>query len=87
MPPRPQAAPDIEPVFLPTYGSWLNWMGCEFAALRHLALNGTDHRSHNAQNAAIAACIRRRDARPPPKAPFATDSPILREWTVHPSAA
>ncbi|MFF9073441.1 hypothetical protein ACF1A9_14180 [Streptomyces sp. NPDC014872] len=55
MPPRPQAAPDIEPVFLPTYGSWLNWMECEFAALRHLALNGTDHRSHDAQNAAIAA--------------------------------
>ncbi|MFE7424052.1 hypothetical protein [Streptomyces sp. NPDC057545] len=62
-------------------------MEYEFAALRHLALNGTDHRSHNAQNAAIAACIRRRDARPPPKAPFATDSPILREWTAHPSAA
>lgn len=37
---------DMELVFLPTYGSWLNWIEAEFAALRYFALNGTDHRSH-----------------------------------------
>ncbi|WP_264936481.1 transposase [Streptomyces sp. A012304] len=46
---------DVELVFLPTYGSWLNWIEAELAALRYFALNGTDHRSHEEQNAAIAA--------------------------------
>ena len=27
---------DVELVFLPTYGSWLNWIESEFAALRYL---------------------------------------------------
>jgi hypothetical protein len=36
------AANDIELVFLPAYGSWLNWIESEFAALRYFALNGTD---------------------------------------------
>ncbi|OKI56401.1 hypothetical protein [Micromonospora sp. CB01531] len=50
-------------VFLPTYGSWLNWIESEFAALRYFALNGTDHRSHDEQNAALAAYIRWRNSR------------------------
>ncbi|MFJ5688085.1 IS630 family transposase [Streptomyces sp. NPDC093099] len=79
------AAHDIELVFLPTYGSWLNWIESEFAALRYFALNGTDHRSHTEQNAAIAAYVRRRNARAEPKARFAPDSPI-REWTEYPTA-
>ncbi|MGV9855537.1 transposase, partial [Streptomyces sp. NPDC003442] len=29
---------DIELVFLPTYGSWLNWIESEFAALCYFAL-------------------------------------------------
>ncbi|MFJ2175671.1 transposase [Streptomyces sp. NPDC087851] len=37
---------DVELVFLPTYGSWPNWIEAEFAALRYFALNGTDHRTH-----------------------------------------
>ena len=45
-------------MFLPTYGSWLNWIEAEFAALRYFALNGTDHRSHTEQNAAIAGYVR-----------------------------
>jgi hypothetical protein len=49
---------DIELIFLPTYGSWLNWIEAEFAALRYFALNGTDHRSHDEQNAAIGAYVR-----------------------------
>ncbi|MGW7671385.1 IS630 family transposase, partial [Streptomyces sp. NPDC054775] len=32
---------EVELVFLPTYGSWLNWIEAEFAALRYFALNGT----------------------------------------------
>jgi transposase len=53
----------IELVFLPTCGSWLNWIEAEFAALRYFALNGTDHRSHDEQNAAIGSYVRWRNAR------------------------
>ena len=74
----------VELVFLPTYGSWLNWIEAEFAALRYFALNGTDHRSHAEQNAAIDAYIRWRNARALPKTGFATDSPI-RTWTHYPA--
>ena len=57
------AANDIELVFLPTHASWLNWIEAEFAALRYFALNGTDHRSHAEQNAAIAGYVRWRNTR------------------------
>ncbi|KAK1184234.1 IS630 family transposase [Streptomyces sp. NBS 14/10] len=80
------AANDIELVFLPTYGSWLNWIESEFAALRYFALNGTDHRSHGEQNAAIGAYVRWRNARAEPKSSFAPDSPI-RTWTEYPAKA
>jgi transposase len=78
------AANQVELVFLPTYGSWLNWIESEFAALRYFALNGTDHRSHDEQNAAISAYIRWRNAHAEPKANFAPDSPI-RTWTEYPA--
>jgi transposase len=74
----------VELVFLPTYGSWLNWIEAEFAALRYFALNGTDHRSHGEQNAAIESYIRWRNTRAEPKTGFATDSPI-RTWTHYPT--
>jgi transposase len=77
------AANDVELVFLPTYGSWLNWIEAEFAALRYFALNGTDHRTHTEQNTAIADCIRWRNTR---ARPLATDSPI-RTWTHYPTKA
>jgi transposase len=32
---------DVEPVFLPTYASWPNWIEAEFAALRYFTLSGT----------------------------------------------
>jgi len=76
----------VELVFLPTYGSWLNWIESEFAALRYFALNGTDHRSHAEQNAAIAAYIRWRNIRAQPKVNFAVGSPI-RTWTDYPTKA
>lgn len=75
---------DVELVFLPTYGSWLNWIESEFAALRYYALNGTDHRTHDEQNAAIGAYVRWRNARAQPKTSFAASSPI-RSWTSYPS--
>ena len=50
------------------------------------ALNGTDHRSHDEQNAAIAAYIRWRNTRAEPKTNFAPDSPI-RSWTEYPAKA
>jgi transposase len=74
----------VELVFLPTYGSWLNWIEAEFAALRYFALNGTDHRSHSEQNTAIAGYVRWRNNRATPKVNFATDSPI-RTWTSYPA--
>ena len=77
---------DIELVFLPTYGSWLNWIESEFAALRYFALNGTDHRSHDEQNAAIAAYVRWHNTRAEPKTNFAPDSAI-RSWTDYPARA
>jgi transposase len=80
------AANQVELVFLPTYGSWLNWIESEFAALRYFALNGTDHRSHGEQNAAIGAYIRWRNAHADPKTNFAPDSPI-RTWTDYPAKA
>lgn len=54
-------------MFLPTYGSWLNWIEAEFAALRYFARGGTDHRSHDEQNARIAAFVRWRNTRAQPK--------------------
>jgi transposase len=54
---------DVALVFPPTCGSWLNWIESEFAALRYFAFNGTDHRTHDERNAAIAAYIRWRNTR------------------------
>lgn len=56
------------------------------AALRYFALNGTDHRSHSEQNAAIGAYIRWHNTRAEPKTNFAPDSPI-RTWTNYPAKA
>ncbi|MCZ4103579.1 IS630 family transposase [Streptomyces sp. H39-C1] len=80
------AGNQVELVFLPTYGSWLNWIESEFAALRYFALNGTDHRSHAEQNAAIAGYVRHHNKQARPKTNFATSSPI-RSWTTYPAKA
>ena len=76
----------VELVFLPTYGSWLNWIEAEFSALRYFALGGTDHRSHDEQNARIAAYVRWRNTRAQPKVNFAVGSSI-RTWTSYPVKA
>jgi hypothetical protein len=78
--------PQLDLVFLPMYGSWLNWIESEFAGLSYLALNGTDHRSHGEQNAVVGGYVRRRNARAEPKTNFAPDSPV-RAWTRYPAKA
>lgn len=70
------AAHRVELVFLPTYASWLNWIETEFTAPRYFALNGTDHRGHAEQDAAISDYIRWRNQRARPKSGFATSSKI-----------
>ncbi|MBF6227807.1 IS630 family transposase [Nocardia abscessus] len=72
------AVNDVELVFLPTYSSWLNWIEAEFAALRYFALNGTDHHSHDEQDAAIGAYIRWYNQHAQPKRDFAVNSKIRR---------
>ncbi|WP_231390344.1 hypothetical protein [Nocardia sp. CNY236] len=66
----------MELVLLPTYSSWLNWIESEFAALRYFALNGTDHRSHDEQDAAIGTYIRWYNQHARPKRDFAVNSKI-----------
>jgi transposase len=70
------AANQVDLVFLPTYASWLNWIEAEFAAVRYFALNGTDHRTHAEQDAAIGQYIRWRNQRARPKSGFAINSKI-----------
>lgn len=64
----------------------MNGTESEFAALRYFALNGTDHRSHADQNAAIAGYVRHRNSRARPKTNFAQSSPI-RRWTSYSAKA
>jgi transposase len=61
---------DIEFVFLPTYSSWLNLIECQFQALRSFALNGSDHRSHAEQDAAILAYLAWHNAQARPAKPW-----------------
>jgi transposase len=37
---------DVELVFTPSNASWLNWIECEFTALRYFTLDGSDYPSH-----------------------------------------
>ncbi|MEV0154305.1 transposase [Micromonospora sp. NPDC050686] len=69
-------AHNVALVFLPTYTSWLNWMEAEFAVVRYFALNGTDHRTHAEQVAAIGGYIRWRNDRSRPKTTIAANSKI-----------
>ena len=79
-------ANNVELAYVPFYVSWLNRIEAQFTALRYFALNGTDHRSHTEQNAAIAGYVRWRNARAQPKVNFAVNSSI-RTWTDYPVKA
>lgn len=48
-------ANQVELVFTPSNDSWLNWIECEFTALRYFTLDGSDYPTHAAQEAAIAS--------------------------------
>jgi hypothetical protein len=65
----------------PTYGRAI----CvdEFSPL-NFRYGGVMHSTHEEQNAAIAAYVRRRNARAEPKTDFAQDSPV-RQWTQYPA--
>jgi transposase len=67
---------DVELVFTPSNASWLNWIECEFTALRYFTLDGSDYPSHTAQEAAIAGYIRWTNKRARPKQQFAVGSKI-----------
>ncbi|WP_433709637.1 hypothetical protein ACQP2U_24550 [Nocardia sp. CA-084685] len=54
----------------------MNRIECEFAALRYFALNGTDHRSHKVQDAAIGDYIRWRNQQAGTVRDFAVGSKI-----------
>ena len=72
------AAHDVELVLTPSNASWLNWIECEFTALRYFTLDGSDYRSHAEQEAAIAGYIRWRNRHAAPKRHFAVGSKIRR---------
>lgn len=72
------AGNDVELVFTPSNASWLNWIECEFAALRYFTLDGSDYPDHAAQQGAIAGYIRWHNKRSRPKTNFAVGSKIRR---------
>jgi len=60
--------------------------GCD-PPVQRAAVNGTDHRSHDEQNAAIAAYVRRHSARARPETNFAVGSPTLTRTSCPVEAA
>ena len=72
------ATAGVELVFTPTNASWLNWIECEFTALRYFTLDGSDYPSHTAQENAIAGYVRWSNKHSTPRRRFAPDSKIRR---------
>ena len=48
-------------MFTPSNASWLNWIECEFTALRYFTLDGSDYASNISHEAAIAGYVRWRN--------------------------
>lgn len=71
-------ANDVRLVFTPTNASWLNWIECEFTALRYFTLDGSDYQTHQAQQTAIARYVRWRNKHAKPKTRFAIGSKIRK---------
>ena len=61
----------IELVFTSSNASWLNWIECEFTALRYFTLDGSDDPSPAAQELAIARYVRWANRHAKPKRRFA----------------
>ena len=72
------AGHDVELVFTPSNASWLNWIECEFTALRYFTLDGSDYPSHAAQETAVPGYVRWANKHAKPKRRFAVDSKIRR---------
>ena len=53
----------IEIYFTPTSASWLNRIECHFAEIKKFALDKTDYRSHDEQDAAISQYLEWRNGR------------------------
>jgi hypothetical protein len=66
----------IELVFTRSNASWLNWIECEFTALRYFVLDGSDYPTHAAQEATIARYLRWHNKQAQPKRRFAIGSKI-----------
>lgn len=62
----------------PSNASWLNWIECEFTALRYFTLDGSDYPSHTTQETAIAGYVRWTNKHTQPKRRFAPESKIHR---------
>jgi transposase len=69
---------DVELVFTPSNASRLNWIECEFTALRYFTLDGSDYPSHPTQQAAIAGYVHWSNTRARPKGHFAVGSKIRK---------
>jgi hypothetical protein len=72
------AGHNVELVFIPSNASWLNWIECEFTALRYFTLDGSDYPSDTAQELAITRYIRWANRHATPKRRFAVNSKIRR---------
>jgi transposase len=70
------AGHDIEVAYLPTYASGPNLIECQFQALRRLALNSTDHRSHAEQDQAILAYVRWHNLNARPAKPWRINAEV-----------
>jgi transposase len=69
---------EVELVFTPSTGSWLNWIECHFTALRYFTIDGSDYPDHAAQEQAIAGYIRWHNRHAQPNRNFAVGSKIRR---------
>jgi transposase len=56
-------ANNVKFYFTPINASWLNRIECQFAALRKFALDNSDFRTHEEQQAAIDSCLAWRNGR------------------------
>ena len=76
---------DVELVFTPTNASWLNWIECEFTALRYFTLDGSDYPSHAAQEAAIAGYVRWANRRATTQAAASPSAPRSADPITYPT--
>ena len=76
---------DVELVFTPSNASWLNWIECEFTALRYFTLDGSDYPSHAAQEAAIAGYVRWANRRARPKRAASPSAPRSADPITYPT--